>query len=776
MKQRVKINTKGMVQGVGFRPYIYNLANKYNLTGFVLNNSGGVYIELEGEVKRINEFLNNFKIKSPSLSKVENIRKKIIPVLGGKEFKICSSKNLDSKSTFISPDIAICKECSQELEQESDRRYRFGFINCTNCGPRFTVVKDIPYDRANTTMDKFKMCNDCLKEYSNQSNRRFHAQTVSCYECGPKLELFDRMCQKVEVDDPIKKSVELLKQGYILAVKGLGGYHLACNAYDNNVVSKLRDRKKRPRKPFALMGKDLKEVKDICMVSKEEEEILVSSTRPILLLRKKPSKIAKKIAPGMDELGIMLPYTSVHILLLQEFGSALVMTSGNMNSESIIKDNHEAFRKLKGTADYFLVHNRKIYMSCDDSVLRIVDFKHRGENVDNKKIYFIRRSRGYVPAPIEMSSNFNLSTVAFGGQLKNVFCLSKNKYAILSQYIGDLDNISNIRNFKHSLAHFIGVFSINPKVVACDLHPDYTSTQLAAKYADENSIDKFFRIQHHHAHIVSCMAENNLNENIIGVSWDGTGYGDDGAIWGGEFLIVNRKSFKRKAHLEYVPLPGGDKAIKEPWRMALSWLYKVYGEGGFNLDIDLVKGVNLKDRKILKSMIDNDINSPYTSSIGRLFSAISSLLLKTYKENYEGESAIMLEHLARKNLDIEVEQKYTYKIEELPQGQYVICVDKVIKGIVDDLLKSERIKQIAYRFHITLCFIILEVCSSIRENTGLKKIVLSGGVFQNLLLLNNTISLLKKKKFDVFIHHKVPANDGGICLGQAVIANAQIEK
>jgi len=766
MKQRIRLNTKGIVQGVGFRPYVYSLANKHKLAGHVLNNSGGVYIELEGEADNISEFLVDFEAKKPALSRIDEVGKETIQVKGEDKFSIRPSRILDDKFTFVSCDIAICNKCNKELNDFTNRRCQYPFINCTNCGARFSLVNDIPYDRASTTMDEFKMCDDCLKEYEDYTNRRFHAQTISCSKCGPKIGLFKDENKRIDTKDVIKESARFLKKGYILAIKGLGGYHLACDAYNSKAVRTLRKRKLRPSKPLAIMAKNIGEVRNLCFISKHEEEELTSFRKPIVLLKKKNSKIAKGISPGLDEIGIMLAYTPLQVLLLEEFGRALVMTSGNSTSESIIKENNVAFKKLGSIADYFLNHNLKIHSRCDDSVVRVME---------SDKTYFIRRSRGYVPSPIKVSNNFSLPIAAFGGNLKNTFCIAKDNYAFLSQHIGDLDNLSTIENFKEAFLHFLKLFSIKPEVVTCDLHPEYTSTHMALDYANGNNIEDIIKVQHHHAHIASCMCENNIYDDVIGISWDGTGYGDDGAIWGGEFLVANRASYERKAHFKYVSMPGLDKAITQPWRMGLSWLYEVYKEDAFNLDVRFIRDIKVKDRNVIKSMIDNNINSALTSSVSRLFSAVSSILLKIYNEDYEGQASIMFEHLSRVGKTLDSIDKYSYEIIKEP-GLFIINPDSIIRAVVNDILKGEDPVKIGYRFHITLGFLILEVTKLINKDTNLKKVVLSGGVFQNMLLLEESIRLLRNEGFEVFIHSKVPTNDGGISLGQVTVCDAKLRK
>lgn len=775
MVKAAKINISGIVQGVGFRPFIYNLAVRYNLKGYCLNTTRGVEVVVEGKEKNILKFYKDIEKYSPPLSVIDAKKIEFIKLTNFKEFKILKSRKEKEELVVISPDISMCDECRKELLDPQDRRYLYPFINCVNCGPRFTIVFDIPYDRENTTMHKFKMCEECKKEYNDYRNRRYHAEPNACFVCGPKVELYkveNSEIKKVNVKDPIEVARKLLVDGKIIAIKGLGGFHLACDATNSSVVKKLKERKKREKdKPLAIMVGNIEVCKKICNISKEEEELLLSPARPIVLVEKKNNPpVAQEVAPKNKYLGIMLPYTPLHFLLFNSKYSSstsqllLVMTSANTSEEPIVKDNEDAFKKLFGIVDYFLIHTRDIFSRCDDSVLRMI----------NKKPTFIRRSRGYVPQPIKL--NFKLKQIlGVGAELKNTFCLTKKNYAFLSQHIGDLKNYETYKYFEHSIEQFKKFFRIKPEIIAYDMHPDYLST----KYAIDCKLScnlQITSVQHHHAHSVSCMVENGIYDDVIGVSFDGTGYGDDGKIWGCEFLICNFKRYKRVAHLKYIKLPGGDVAVKNPYRTAISYLYNIYGEEILNIKITkkkITELFNIQDNELfaIVKMLSKNINSPYASSCGRLFDTVSSLLGICTKTNYEGQAAAELEMMATqfKNKYLKI-KTYNYKIVDTVP--IVIDADNIIKDIIDDMERKTNISTIAYKFHLTVANFTWEVCRRIREKTNIKKVVLSGGCFQNKILTEMIINLLTKDNFDVFTHKLVPPNDGGISLGQVVIANS----
>ena len=752
MNASMKIDVKGIVQGVGFRPFVYHLAKQYGLLGHVRNNTSGVSIEIEGEKSSIDEFIEKIKTSPPPQAVIFEIKSSDIEPAGYDDFVIRPSDDHEDKFVPISPEIATCKHCLTELFDPSDRRHRYPFINCTNCGPRFTIVKDIPYDRKFTTMAPFKMCRMCQKEYDDPDNRRFHAQPNACPVCGPNLTLLNDKLEKIDVPDVISEVCRLLKNGDIIAIKGLGGFHLACDALNPDAVFKLRSRKYREYKPFAIMVKDIETAKGLCYVNDEEEKVLKGSIRPIVLLRKRPDcPVAEDVAPCQKYHGVMLPYTPLHHLIVEESGLVLVMTSGNMSSEPIVHQDEQAFGRLKNIADFYCVHNREIHIRADDSVIKI----WRGNEI------VFRRARGFAPFPLVLNFKFKGNVLACGAELKNSFCLGRDNFAFLSHHIGDLENLETLISFEKGIKHLQRIFNITPTIVAYDLHPDY----LATKYAlDLEDIPKM-GVQHHHAHIVSCMVENGIDGEVIGVSFDGTGYGTDGTIWGGEFLICDYSEFKRAGHLEYTPLPGGEKAIKEPWRMAASYLYKIYRDNMLNLDIDFVKKLDRGKWSTIQKMIDNGINSPITSSSGRLFDAVSALVGIRKEIYYEGQAAIELEMAACAE-----EGVYPFDLKDV-EDKILVLLDPLFRGIVSDLEHGVGVDSISSRFHNTVAKIILHVCLKLKKTSGLNRVALSGGVFQNTLLLEKTYALLDNNDFKIFTHQRVPPNDGGIALGQAVVAN-----
>ncbi|MCM8804886.1 MAG: carbamoyltransferase HypF [Candidatus Omnitrophica bacterium] len=751
--RRFRILIKGKVQGVGFRPTVYRYAKELNLTGFVCNTGNGVLIEVEGEKNKIALFLNKIKKKPPQKSEIKDIEIKRIEVKKDDDFKIIKSKE-EGKEVEISPDIATCKKCLKEVFNPQDRRYLFPFINCTDCGPRFTIIKKIPYDRKNTTMNEFIMCDECKYEYQDIFSRRFHAQPNCCFTCGPEVRLINSDGKELAKGvESIKKTAKFIEDGKIVAIKGIGGYHIACNAENKKSVEILRERKKRYDKPFALMARNVEIIKKYCFLNKEEEKVVKSWQTPIVLLRKKNKLLPYQIAPENNYFGFFLPYTPIHHLIFHFGGNlnVLIMTSGNFSEEPIIYEDEIAFKRLKDICDYFLTHNRKIYINCDDSVLRIF----------NKNIYFIRRSRGFVPEPIEIPYNSKNIILAAGADLKNTFAFVKNNKVILSQHIGDLENQISIESYKKSINLFKNILEIEPEIIVYDMHPNYFSSRIVKELFPKA---ERIEVQHHHSHILSCMADNFCkNEKVIGVAFDGTGYGIDGNIWGGEFLICDYKDFERVAHLKYMPLQGGEISIKEVWRIGVIYLYKIFGDSFLNLDIDFVKKIDIEKWEIIKKAVDNNINVYLNSSIGRLFDAVSAILNIRHKISYEGQAAIELE------MKIKEEKKkspYNYKVKK-ENNVYIIEPEMVINGIIDDLKNKKRMDVISYRFHITVSEIIKDICKILRDERNINKVALSGGVFQNIFLLNDTLRKLKREKFKVLIHRKVPTNDGGISLGQA---------
>lgn len=752
MKTRLHVSIQGIVQGVGFRPYVFQQAKARNLTGYVTNTSQGVELEVEGEAGVVDDFLQALQNQPPPLARITNLRTEALPLAHEAAFIIGRSIVQEKRSALISPDTATCADCLKELQDPSDRRFNYPFINCTNCGPRYTIIKDIPYDRQTTTMDVFTMCADCLEEYHSPLSRRFHAQPNACWKCGPQLFLHDDRGRFLDFFEPIRETARLLKEGWIVAIKGLGGFHLAVDATREEAVRRLRTRKHREEKPLALMAKDLEGLSPYASAGDEEKALLLSPERPIVLLPKKiPNSIAPSVAPNNHYFGVMLPYTPLHHLLLDQGFSALVMTSGNISEEPICRDNEEAFGRLEGIADYFLVHNRAIYLRSDDSIVQRVSGQTRQ----------IRRSRGFVPVPIFLAEPVS-PILACGAELKNTLCLTKDNRAFLSQHIGDLENLETLNFFKLTISHLKQILQIEPEIIAYDLHPDYLSTQ----YALEQTGLRLTGVQHHFAHLVSCMAEHGLNEPVIGLSLDGSGYGLDGRIWGGEVLVGDLSSFERKGHFAYLPMPGGARAIQEPWRMAVSYLYQAYGEGLWEQSLPFLQRQDQQKIATILKMIRQGINCPLTSSCGRLFDGVAALIGLKETVAFEGQAAMELEM-------IQGSQETTpYPWEIIKEnGVYLIQPQAIIRGVVEDIQKGFPNEQISRRFHLTLQEVLTQACLALRDDLGLEKVVLSGGVFQNRTLLAGLEGHLHFQGFKVYSQSLVPSNDGGIALGQAVAAH-----
>jgi hydrogenase maturation protein HypF len=749
--KRLKVN--GIVQGVGFRPFVFQLADQYGLKGEVANTSSGVSIHIEGPPEHIASFEKDLSEKSPPLACIVEISSQRSAVKNHSEFAIVKSKGQSEMSTLISPDVSVCDDCLSEMLDPADRRFRYPFINCTNCGPRYTIIDDIPYDRPKTSMRHFKMCPRCQAEYDDPTNRRFHAQPNACADCGPHVGLYDNRQNEInQHQDAVNKAAQLLQKGYILAIKGLGGFHLAADAANADAVRRLRDRKLRQEKPLAIMSYDLEAVRQYARVGPEEEKLLTSIQRPIVLLRKKnPNTISEEVAPKNKYFGAMLPYTPLHYLLLQHGFDALVMTSGNLSEEPIAIDNDDAFNRLAEIADYFLIHNREIYLRSDDSIVRQVVGTRR----------FLRRSRGFVPIPIFLRNKIP-PILACGAELKNTICVTKKDQAFLSQHIGDLENLPTYEFLKLTIAHLKRILDINPEIIAHDLHPDYLSTQ----YAMELPADHKIQVQHHHAHIVSCMAEHKLEGTVLGLSFDGTGYGTDGTVWGGEILIVREHDFERAGHLAYVPMPGSTAAIKEPWRMAVSYLLGAYGNDFRNLNLPAMAAIENEKLTIISEMISKGINAPLTSSLGRLFDGVAAICGIHQRVNFEGQAAMALEMAATGDSDS------VYEYEWKADGAYRILTEPIIRGVVDDVACAIPVGEISSRFHRTLICLFTDLCVVIGKERELDRVVLSGGVFQNSILLTGLTRALEERNFQVFSHRQVPTNDGGISLGQAVVAAA----
>jgi hydrogenase maturation protein HypF len=750
--ERWRLKVSGVVQGVGFRPFVYSLATRYGLAGSVGNNSSGVLIEIEGPPPALETFRNQLQAEQPPLARIESVETETAPVTRIPGFSIHLSNTIVGESTPISPDIAICAACLKELFDPADRRYRYPFINCTNCGPRFTIIRDIPYDRPFTTMAAFKMCPACDAEYHDPLNRRFHAQPNACAVCGPSLA-FHPGGQKAE--QALAAAKAALAAGKIVAVKGIGGFHLACDATNATALAELRRRKGRVDKPFALMARDLAHIDQYACMNDEEASLLLAKERPIVLLRRKsagtPSPL---IAPGNNQLGFFLPYSPLHHLLVED--KPLVMTSGNRSDEPIVRDNEEALHRLADLADAFLLHDRDIHVVCDDSVVRIFE----GRELP------LRRSRGYAPLPVRLA-NSGPSVLATGGELKATLCLTKDSHAYMSQHIGDMENIETLEAFDRAFQHLSAIFRLAPERVACDLHPGYLSTHWAEAFSEKCSLP-LVRVQHHHAHIASLLAEHTLSseQKVIGVSFDGTGYGTDGAIWGGELLLADCRSFSRLGHLKYVPLPGGDAAVKRPYRMALAHLRSAGIP--WTDDLPCVRATPTDEKKVLDRQLEMRINCVDTSSMGRLFDAAASLLDVRHTVTYEAQGAMELEAISDVQETTDIQNAYRFEITG--DDELIFDPAPLWHAMVDDLRHGTARTMISARFHRAVANLITELCVIARERFGLTQVALSGGVFQNSLLLELAKGALTQQGFEILTHRIVPPNDGGLALGQAAIA------
>ncbi len=738
MKKRLRISLRGAVQGVGFRPFVYNLATRLGLKGFVINDSQGVLIEVEGEHKLLMEFMIRLHEEKPPLAHIFSQEVEELKPAGYESFRIEKSDSEGRKEVFILPDVATCDECLRELFDPSDRRYMYPFINCTNCGPRFTIIERLPYDRPNTTMKAFKMCPECLKEYKNPSDRRFHAQPNACPVCGPHVELLtpsgELLAKKEEAIDIL---VESIREGKIVAVKGIGGFHLVCDATREDTVKELRVRKRRQEKPFAVMFRDLRQVLEFASPTDLEKVLLLSPERPIVLVKKR-KELAPSVAPDLKRVGAFLPYSPIHHLILSKLSVPVVATSGNLSDEPIVKDNEEAFEKLSGFADLVLIHNRDIRRRCDDSVVKVVG------GIPTP----IRRSRGFAPLPIKLPVSLPVKVLAVGGMLKNTFALGHEDVATLSQHIGDIDNLSTLSAFEEAVLDLMALYEFEPQIVVCDLHPRYETTRWAQEFSSQRGI-KLLKVQHHYAHILSCMAENGLTDRVLGIAWDGTGYGEDGTLWGGEFLICDLHGYTRAFHFRYFRLVGGEKAVKEPRRVALSILMELFGEEGVELMLRKTEAFEETEAYNLYRAWKAGINSPMSSSVGRLFDAVASLLNIRQRLSYEGQSAMLVEDL----YDPSVKDRYNFSLKE-----DTVDWEELILSVLDE---KDKVKAVS-RFINTLAYTALEVA----QLTGVTKVCLSGGVMQNSPLVYKIRELLSEKGFEVFTHRKVPPNDGGLSLGQ----------
>ena len=874
MSARVRkaIQVSGIVQGVGFRPYVYRLASECRLAGYITNTSAGVSIEVEGPAEAVEDFASRLPAEAPRLARITQMAAQDIPVRAEGEFHILPSQPGEDRRVLISPDVALCDDCRRELFDPSDRRFHYPFINCTNCGPRYTIVRDIPYDRARTSMAVFPMCADCQREYEDPLDRRFHAQPNACWKCGPQVELWDATGVALvparagsppplnpllneegstplpspllneegtqgwsgpegALTDPIAEAAARLQAGFVVAVKGLGGFHLAVDATNPAAVSRLREGKRRVEKPFAIMAPSIDAVQNLCWLDDGARALLESPERPIVLLRKKSSSpIADLVAPFNLEYGVFLPYTPLHYLLFAAgCFQALVMTSGNISEEPIAIDNAEAVARLQGIADFFLVHNRDILLRCDDSVVRVSSvaqtfalrplafgrraafevcgFSHPAStqevhqdvrpserkspsasqaaepqvatiqierNLDNRghtqAIQILRRSRGYVPVPVFLNEDLP-PILAVGGELKNTICLTKGPYAFLSQHIGDLENLESYSFFETTISSFKRILEVDPQLLAYDLHPDYFSTRWALSQTSLQRVG----VQHHHAHIAACMAENHLEGKVIGIALDGTGYGTDGAVWGGEVLLATYADFERVAHLDYVPMPGGTAAIIEPWRMAVSYLHKHFGDALWDLEIPFVRDLDAGTNRdapmrrqvaLLLRMAERGVNSPLTSSCGRLFDAVSALAGIRQRVNYEAQAAMELEAAI-----VGKSEGAAYPFEvRADGGGWIIDTAPLFAALLNDLRAGLPAGVISRRFHEGFVDGLARVAKLVHARTGVDDVCLSGGSFQNVFLLENLPRKLELEGLKVFTHSEVPCGDGGLSLGQAVVA------
>lgn len=749
--KRHQIRVTGVVQGVGFRPFVFGLAKQFKLSGFVGNDSRGVFIEVEGPPNALAWFQQALVGNPPPLAHIDSVTVNTLAPQGSTEFRIVASVVEAGAATLVSPDLCTCDDCLRELLDPADRRYRYPFINCTNCGPRFTIIRELPYDRPGTTMVDFPMCDRCEAEYHDPLDRRFHAQPNACPDCGPQVSFSGILTH----DDPVQSAQIALRQGRIVAVKGLGGFHLACDAANDGAVNRLRERKRREQKPFAVMVADLDAARALAHINQDEEAQLTSRQRPIVLLRKRDATAWDSVTgPHNPTIGVMLPYTPLHTLLLYGLSTPLVMTSGNHSGEPIIIDNDDALQKLGDIADDFLLHNRDIHAPCDDSVIRVL----------GSDVLPIRRSRGYAPFPVKLPFDVP-QLVAVGGELKNTFCITRERHAFMSQHIGDMENLETLAAFESAFDHFRHLYNVRPELVVNDRHPGYLSTRWAERYADERGLPRL-AVQHHHAHIAGVMAENGIDETeaVIGFSFDGTGYGDDGAIWGGEVMLATYADFKRAAHLAYVPLAGGDLSVKRPYRMALAHLWAAGIT--WSDDIPAVRQCPESERRILHQQLEKSLNTVPTSSMGRLFDAVAALIGLRGIAHYEAQAAIELEGIA-----VDADGRYDFKV-----SNGAIDPAPVLRDMLIDMRGRTPPEVMAGRFHEAVARLMLDLSRDLRASTGLETVALSGGVFQNVRLVRLAEHLLEAAGFRVLRHRQVPPNDAGLALGQAMSAAARINK
>ena len=760
---------RGVVLGVGFRPFVYRLAQEEGLAGFIGNDTDGVTIEVEGPEGRVEAFLRRLRTEAPPLARIDSIAVRDLAAIGEAGFRIVASEVLGRVSTGIPADAATCADCLREMLDPKDRRYRYPFLNCTNCGPRFTITRRIPYDRPQTSMAKFPMCPDCQREYDDPLNRRFHAQPNACWACGPRVWLEAADGTGIAETDAVAAALDRLAAGAIMAIKGIGGFHLSVDATNEAAVMRLRERKRRYGKPLAVMIKDVEAAREMCALTAAEEALLTTVARPIVLARRREGcGIAAAVAPGIPWLGVFLPYAPLqHLLFADDRLKALVMTSANLSEEPIAIDNDEARERLRAIADTFLMHDREILQRCDDSVAAVVDGAPQ----------LIRRARGYVPLGVELPPALGFDApplLAVGGHLKNVFALARGQRVYQSQHLGDLENLTGLEFLKESLDHLMRTFEIEPETVVHDLHPGYLSTGWAKQWARERGAG-LIAVQHHHAHVAGCMAEHGLTGEAIGLALDGTGYGTDGKIWGGEVLIARLDGFERFAHLDYVPMPGGDAAVKEPWRMALGHL----STAGFDVESEqmlALLGAERNEARILKRMIERKINSPMTSSLGRLFDAVAAVVLGRRAVDYEAQAAIELEGTAVSEPDRFEKGDYVPELHEADEGssrEAVIRTGKMWKAVLEDLWRGVPASRIAARFHAGIAEGFINAAGNARIETGINVVALSGGCMHNRRLARLLRTGLEEEGFTVLQHRNVSPGDGGLSYGQAVVAAAR---
>ena len=745
-KYRFGITVEGAVQGVGFRPFIYRLAKETGVSGFVRNTNQGVYIEAEGDYMLLRKFVSKIETEKPPLASIRKMKIVECDSLDSSGFNILQSKNSGDKTAMILPDIAVCEDCIGEIFDPSNRRYLYPFTNCTNCGPRYSIIESLPYDRQNTSMKKFGMCKRCSEEYENPSDRRFHAQPNACPDCGPHLELWD-IDGKVSSHhhEAMLETVQRIRDGKIAAVKGIGGFHLIVDAKNEDAVNTLRKRKGRLEKPFALMFPTIESVRMLCEVSDFEMNLLLSPESPIVLLKRNSSDdLAPSVAPGNPYFGVMLPYSPLHHILMDLLAFPVIATSGNLSDEPLCSDENEASDQLKGMTDFFLIHNRPIINQVDDSIVREI----MGREM------LLRRARGYAPLPFS-HAGVKKRVLAVGGHLKNAVGLSKDNNTFISQHIGNLDSKQSYKSFRKTIDNLRRIYEIKPDIITCDKHPDYLSTQ----YASVSGLP-VIHVQHHYAHIMSCMSEHNLDQPALGVCWDGTGYGDDGTIWGGEFLLIDGKGYKRVAHFRTFPLPGGEAAVKEPRRSALGLLSEIFKDNFTDIrEISTMKAFTEIELRTIMRAIRQKLNSPLTSSAGRLFDAVSSIMGIQQVNDFEGQAAMKIEFLAENN---DTDENYSFDLTKT-ESAVIIDWEPMILQIISDLVNKVSKADISSRFHNTLVEIIIRTVQLYKQD----KIVLTGGCFQNKYLLEKAVNKLQNAGFHPYWHRLIPPNDGGLALGQA---------